>query len=92
MFRNVAAYDRLSVLTRRGFTGAANKSIKLTSSALTTVSSNSSVGFAVPLSIKLIAACRTLASAARSSWVQPRSFRSRRILAASVLDTAERAP
>jgi hypothetical protein len=53
------------------------------------LSSISNVGFALPFSIRLIAACSTAVSAASSSWVQPLSFRSRRTFAASAFDTAE---
>jgi hypothetical protein len=76
-------------LARRCLAGTANSSTNATSSARAMASSISSVGFALPFSIRLIAACSTLVSAARSSWVQPRAFLSRRMFAASVFATAE---
>jgi hypothetical protein len=76
-------------LGRRCRAAGANSSMKATPSPLAMLSSISSVGFALPFSIRLIAACSTLVSAARSVWLQPRSFRSRRTFAASAFDTAE---
>jgi hypothetical protein len=76
-------------LARRCLAGWPNSSMKCTPSPRAIFSIIKIVGFARLFSIRLIAACSTCVTAASSSCVQPRSFRSRRTFAASVRDTAE---